>query len=81
MYVIENGSVVHKERDTMFGDICIKPKELTAKSHEILPAGLPISSSIFVIDKIDFVWCDGEDNWYREADKPVAAGQPISALF
>jgi hypothetical protein len=38
-------------------------------------------ATIFVVDKMDVVISDGENNWYREADKPVAAGQPISALF
>lgn len=55
--------------------------EMAAKSTDILPSGAPVMSTIFVVDKMDVVVCDGEDNWYREADKPIAAGQPISALF
>jgi hypothetical protein len=55
--------------------------EMAAKSTDILPAGAPILSTIFVVDKMDVIVCDGENNWYREADKPVASGQPISALF
>lgn len=57
------------------------PYEGAARSGAPLPAGWPIRSSIFVVDKVDVVFCDGNDNWYREADKPVAAGQPISSLF
>ena len=57
------------------------PYDNAAKSYETLPAGMPIMATIFVVDKMDVVVCDGENNWYREADTPVAAGQPISALF
>lgn len=55
--------------------------DMAAKSTDTLPSGCPILSTIFVVDKVDVCFCDGENNWYREADKPVAAGQPISALF
>lgn len=55
--------------------------DMAAVSTDILPSGCPIMSSIFVVDKMDVVICDGEGNWYHEADKPVAAGQPISELF
>ena len=55
--------------------------DMAAKSTDMLPFGCPILTTIFVVDKVGVVFCDGEDNWYREADKPVAAGQPISALF
>lgn len=55
--------------------------EMAAKSTDILPSGSPIMSTIFVVDKMDVVISDGEDHWYREADKPVDAGQPISVLF
>ena len=57
------------------------PYDMAAKSHETLPVGKPIMATIFVVDKMDVVISDGENNWYREADKPIAAGQPISALF
>lgn len=57
------------------------PYDMAAKSTDTLPHDCPIMTNIFVVDKMDVVVCDGEDNWYREADKPVAAGQPISALF
>lgn len=58
-----------------------KPYDMAALSTDTLPEGCPILSTIFVVDKVDVVFSDGEGNWYREADKPVAAGQPISALF
>ena len=59
----------------------VTPVELAVKSHEIMPSGLPINSSAFIIDKIAVAFCDGEDHWYREADKPFDAGQPWSAMF
>lgn len=57
------------------------PYDMAAKSYETLPAGMPIMATIFVVDKMDVVICDGENNWYRRADTPVPAGSPISALF
>jgi hypothetical protein len=63
------------------GNVDKEPADISVRSNEILPVGCPIGTSIFVIDKLDFAWCDGEDHWYREADKPVDAGQPIAALF
>ena len=57
------------------------PYYMAAKSNGVLPSNLPIMAAIFVVDKMDIILCDGENNWYREADKPVAAGKPISALF
>lgn len=59
----------------------VNPVELAVKSHEIMPKGLPIGSSAFIIDKVEFAFCDGEDHWYRKKDYPVDAGQPWSALF
>lgn len=59
----------------------VTPVELSVMSHEIMPHGLPVSSSAFIIDKIEVAFCDGEDHWYLEADKPVDAGKPWSALF
>lgn len=58
--------------------------EMAAKSTDILPSGSPIMSTIFVVDKMDIVVCDGEDKWYSSVDGIVTsanAGQPISALF
>lgn len=57
------------------------PYDIAGKSTDTLPADCPIMTTVFVVDKMDVVISDGEGNWYREADKPVAAGQPISALF
>lgn len=59
----------------------VHPYEGGARSGAPLPAGWPIRSAIFVVDKMDVIVCDGQDNWYREKDKPFPAGQPISAMF
>ena len=62
----------------------VHPFEGAARSEATLPAGWPIRSNIFVVDKMDVVMCDGRDTWYRNANgtiKSAAAGQPISALF
>lgn len=75
MLTLKEGKVVPDGNKTQH------PFDIAARSTELLPAGCVISTSIFVVDKLDFVFCDGEDHWYREADKPVASGQPISALF
>lgn len=65
------------------GDVFVTahPYDMVAKSTDTLPADCPAMTCIFVVDKMDAIVCDGENNWYREADKPVASGQPISALF
>ena len=57
------------------------PVKLAMHSDKILPGDVPAGSTIWVTDKLDLVFYDGEGNWYREADNPVPAGQPISALF
>ena len=57
------------------------PYDLAAKSTDVLPAGCPMMTRLFVVDKMDVIVCDGEDNWYREADNPKPAGQFISILF
>ena len=59
----------------------VTPVELAVKSWEIMPKGLPINSSAFIIDKVDMAFCDGEDHWYKDADKPFDAGQPWSVMF
>lgn len=74
VHLINSGSTIEGLETTY-------PLELTALSTDTLPADCPIMSTIFVVDKLDVVFCGGDDNWYREADTPVAAGQPISALF
>ena len=51
------------------------------KSTEIIPSGMKRGSNAFIVDKMALAFCDGDDNWYVEADKPVQAGQPWSALF
>lgn len=55
--------------------------DMAALSTDTLPSGCPIMSTIFVVDKMDVVICDGENNWYRKTDTPVTAGQLISSLF
>ena len=57
------------------------PYDMAAKSTDILPSDKPIMATIFVVDKMEFIVCDGNNNWYREANRPVAAGKPISELF
>jgi len=62
----------------------VHPYEGGARSEATLPSGWPIRSTIFVVDKMDVVMCDGRDTWYRTANgtiKSAAAGQPISALY
>jgi hypothetical protein len=61
--------------------LSVSPVELAMKSTEMLPGNVPARSVIWVTDKMDIAVYDGDGNWYREADKPVAVGQPISALF
>lgn len=75
MLTIKDGKVVPDKDTTKH------PYDIAAMSTELLPSGCSIMTTIFVIDKIDVCFCDGNDNWYREADKPVPSGQPISALF
>jgi len=59
----------------------VNPVHLGGRSDQILPFGLPVGSDIWVADKLDYVFCDGEDHWYRKKDEPVDAGNPISMLF
>ena len=75
MLTIKNGVVV-PDKDTKK-----HPYDLAARSEETLPFDCSIMTTLFVVDKMDVVVCDGDNRWYREADKPVASGQPISALF
>lgn len=75
MLTIKNGKVVPDKHTKKH------PYDIAATSTELLPFDCSIMTSIFVVDKVDVVFCDGNDTWYREADKPVASGQPISALF
>ena len=58
-----------------------KDDVIAVTTTQTLPDGCYIGTQIFVVDKMAVAVCDGNDNWYREADKPVAAGQPVSALF
>lgn len=58
-----------------------RPLELTCRSEAIAPAGCPIMSTCFIVDKSDVAICDGEDKWYLGSDKYVEAGQSFSGLF
>jgi hypothetical protein len=57
------------------------PYDMAAKSSDTLPSGCPIMTTLFVVDKIAVAFSDGEDNWYRNPDTPVAAGKAVSELF
>lgn len=82
MLTIKNGKIIPiVGPNPIMGAIEKDPADIAATTDEFLPSGCMIGTSIFIIDKIDFCWCDGLNHWYREADKPVNAGQPISALF
>ena len=62
----------------------VHPYEGAARSDAILPSGWPIRSTICVVDKVDVVFCDGQDNWYACVDDEIrtaVSGQPISALY
>lgn len=54
---------------------------LAATSEKLLPSGCDIYTHLWVADKLDVVFSDGKGNWYHEPDKPIAAGNPISACF
>jgi len=75
MLTIKDGKVVPDKDTTKH------PYDIAARSEERLPFDCSIMTSIFVVDKISVCFCDGNNQWYREADKPVASGLPISALF
>lgn len=54
---------------------------IRVRSDQIMPKGMALGTAVFIVDKMDIAMSDGRDNWYREKDKPVPAGQPFSALF
>lgn len=56
-------------------------RKIRVCSTEIMPVDFSLGDEAVIVDKIDVAICDGKGNWYREADKPVAGGQPWSALF
>lgn len=58
-----------------------RPLELASRSEAIAPAGCPIMSTCFIVDKFEVAVCDGEDKWYLGGDKYVEAGQAFSGLF
>lgn len=75
MIVILNTGTTRKDFESGY------PMELGGNIDDTLPAGCPIMSTLFVVEKMAVVVSNGKDQWYREADKPADAGQPISTLF
>ena len=59
----------------------INAPEIYVVSEEIIPKGYKRGSHAYIIDKKKIAVCDGNNNWYCEADKPGAAGQPWSVLL
>ena len=60
------------------------PVDIAANIEDTAPAGLPIFSTCFVVEKLDIAFSDGKDNWYAHSGSGVVsikAGQPWSALF
>ena len=59
------------------------PVELadTTAGGNTAPAGCPIMSSCFLIDKFDVAVCDGQDNWYIKGGKSIRAGEPWANLY
>lgn len=51
----------------------------------IAPAGCPIMSNCFIVEKMDAAISDGKDNWFRIGDdgtvKSIAAGESWAGLF
>lgn len=82
MLVVKNGKVIMEDAPNRIMDnIGNIRADIGATSDEILPFGCSTMSTIVVIDKMDVIFSDGRDNWYREPDKPVPAGMPIITLF
>lgn len=54
---------------------------LPVVSTDVIPKGCPIYTQAFIVDKVAVAFCDGRDNWYMDADKPVIAGETWAALF
>ena len=60
------------------------PVELGDTVDGTAPAGLPIMSTCFIVDKMDVAICDGKDRWYITSGgnvKSIAAGQTWAELF
>ena len=59
------------------------PVELadTVASGNTAPAGCPIMSACFLVDKFDVAISDGEDGWYLKGGKSIRAGEPWANLY
>ncbi len=71
------GNVTHS-RVVSYHDIYVN-------TDEIIPKGMEKGRHAFIIDKIDFAVCGGNDTWYllKDGSEVVSAkaGQPWSTLF
>lgn len=62
----------------------VNPVELADTTEGTAPSGLPILSSCFLVDKMDFAVCDGNDKWYIATGDGVAciqAGKSWANLY
>ena len=62
----------------------VEPWELADNLDGIAPAGCPIMSTCFVVDKQDVAFCNGKDQWFASNGgtvKSINAGQSWSELF
>jgi len=60
----------------------VYPEELADVSDRgTAPAGCPIATHCFLVDKFEFVICNGKDKWYLRNGNFVNAGDPWSKLF
>lgn len=61
------------------------PVELADNIDGTAPAGLPIMSTCFIVEKMDVAICNGRDEWYITcADgsvKSIGAGKNWAELF
>lgn len=62
----------------------VGPWELADNLDGIAPAGCPIMSTCFVVEKLDVAFCNGKDQWFASNGgtvKSINAGQSWSELF
>ena len=62
----------------------VDPWELADNLDGIAPAGCPIMSTCFVVEKLDVAFCNGKDQWFASNGgtvKSINAGQSWSELF
>lgn len=78
MAYIVNGSALRNDLARTY------PLELTDTLDGTAPAGCPIMSTCFVVDKQDVAFCNGKDQWFASNGgtvKSINAGQSWSELF